>query len=169
LGEGLGDGLGDGLGVASGVGVAVGEPLGLGLGIGIGLCVGTGVSVGVGGGGGGAGEVLGDGTVVVLALGVDLEVPFRVFLPLGVAGAMTSAGDGPASAGLETSAPTAAGAAGSDFGVLLLLVARPGVNEQGWAGSAGDNVSRSPDFRPRKETTVGVAVVASPICRATAV
>ena len=166
MGEGLGDGLGDGLGVACGVGVAVGEPLGLGLGIGIGLCVGTGVSVGVGGG---AGEVLGDGTVVVLALGVDLEVPFRVFLPLGVAGAMTSAGDGPASAGLETSAPTAAGAAGSDFGVLLLLVARPGVNEQGWAGSAGDNVSRSPDFRPRKETTVGVAVVASPICRATAV
>jgi len=128
LGEGVGVGLGDGLGVASGVGVAVGDPLGLGLGIGIGLCVGTGVSVGVGGG---AGEVLGDGTVVGLALGVDLEVPFRVFLPLGVAGAITSAGDGPASAGLATSAPTAAGAAGSDFGVLLLLVARPGVNEQG--------------------------------------
>ena len=128
MGVGLGDGLGDGLGVASGVGLAVGDPLGLGLGIGIGFCVGTEVSVGVVVG---AGEVLGVGTVVVLALGVDFEGAFRVFLPLGVAGAITSAGAGPASAGLATSAPTAAGAAGSDFGVLLLLVARPGVNEQG--------------------------------------
>lgn len=111
----------------------------------------------------------GVGIVVVLAPGVDLEVPFRVFLPLGVAGAMTSAGAGPASAGLATSAPTAAGAADSDFRVLLLLVARPGVNEHGWAESTDVNVSRSPDFRPLNETTVGVAVVASPICRATAV
>ena len=114
--------------------------------------------------------MLGDGICVGLAPGVELEVPFRVFLPLGVAGAITSAGAGPASAGLATSAPTAAaGAADSDFRVLLLTVARPGVNEQGCAGSVGDNVSRSPALRPLIETTVGVAVVASPICRATAV
>jgi len=117
----------------------------------------------------GAGAGFDAGIVVLLAPGVDLEVTFRVFRPLGVAGVITSAGAGPASAGFATSAPTAAaGAADSDFRDLLLLVARPGVNEQGCAGSTDDNVSRSADLRPLNDTIVGVAV-ASPICKATAV
>jgi len=102
-----------------------------------------------------------------------------VFL-LGLAGPVTSAGAGPASAGLATSAPVAAGAA-VERRVRLLAIFEPVVNEQGWPPATDDSVNLFPLLRPLSETMVGAdigvvagvvadgVVVMSPNCRATAV
>jgi len=74
----------------------------LGLGLGSGLCVGTGnvagTSVGTTAGGG----------IVEVAFGVAL----LVFFVLRAGDLVTSAGDGPTSAGFATSVPAAAGVTG---------------------------------------------------------
>lgn len=104
----------------------------------------------------------------VVAAGCDRLIPRRVFLR-GFAGAVTSPGAGPTSAGLATSVPVAAGVI---CGVrpLRLALAAAGVNEHVLVDpDIGINVSRSPLFRPLSEITVGVVVVPSPICSATAV
>ena len=92
----------------------------------------------------------------------------------GFAGAVTSEGAGPASAGLATVAPVAAGVCRE-----RRAIARPGANEHCVPPETGINVKRLPDFRARNETIVGAVVVAaagvvvvvgtSPVCKATAV
>jgi hypothetical protein len=131
LGDGLGEGLGDGFGDASGDGFGVGLPLGDALGVGFGL------GVGVGLGGIGLGSCAGTVSVGVTGTGagiVGVVVLFferRVVL-LGFAGPVTSAGAGPASAGLETSAPAAAGIVCVERRVRRLAILEPVVNEHGW-------------------------------------
>jgi hypothetical protein len=104
----------------------------------------------------------------------DLDEPRRVFFL--VAGFVTSAGAGPASAGLATSVPVAAGVRR----VRRFATVRAGVNEQVCAAPGTDvRVNLSPVLRALNEITVGVVgvvgvvvVVAareSPICKATAV
>ena len=100
---------------------------------------------------------------------------------VGFAGAVTSAGAGPASAGLETSAPVAAGIVCVERRVRRLAILEPVVNEHGWPPDTGDSVNLLPVLRPLSETVVGAAIgvvvvavavgviVVSPICNATAV
>ena len=102
-------------------------------------------------------------------------------LLLGFAGAVTSVGAGPASAGLATSAPVAAGIAGVDRRVRPLAIFEPVVNEHGGPPDTGDSVSLLPLLRPLSETIVGAVigvadaavvddvVAVSPSCNATAV
>jgi len=102
----------------------------------------------------------------------------RLFDRVGFA---ISAGAGPASAGLATSAPVAAGAASVERRDRLLAMLEPVLNEHGWPPDTGDRVNLFLCLRPRSETIVGeavgvvVAAVAdgvvamSPICSATAV
>lgn len=181
MGAGLGDGLGDGFGDASGDGVGegllLGDPLGDGLGLG----------VGVGLGGTGLGSCFGIVSAGVTVTGgvsagaVVRVVERRLFLRVGVAGLVMSAGAGPASAGLATSAPVAAGSC-VERRVRLLAIFDPVAKEHGWAADTGDRVNRFPLLRPLSETIVGAAVgvvvaavvvdgvvALSPICRATAV
>jgi len=158
-GDGLGLGEGLGAGEPSGDGDGSGDPLGLGLGdgigVGLGLCSGgvAGLSVGVAG----TGVALASGSVAGVVLPVLARLLFR---PADVAGAAISAGAGPACAGLATSAPTAAGI---DRFERRLAIARPGENEQGWAGSTDDRVNLLPLRRPRSETICGVVELPSPI------
>jgi hypothetical protein len=84
----------------------------------IGLSVGDGL---------GTADGLGVGTTGFT--GADLVVPRRVLFFDGFAGPVTSAGDGPASAGLATS--VAVGVTGCGRRVRLLATARAGVNEHG--------------------------------------
>lgn len=100
----------------------------------------------------------------ILAAGFAVRV-FFVFR----AGAATSAGDGPASAGLATSVPTATGIAGSARLLLRLAIVRAGAKLQGCAASTDDSVNLSFALLPRKETIIGVALASLPICNATAV
>ena len=159
-GEGLGDGLG--AGDPSGDGDGAGEPLGVGLGLelglGLGFCSGgiAGLSAGV--------TVTGVGFAAGTFAGVCDVVRALVFLRLffvvGVAGAVISAGVGPAAAGLATSVPTAAGIV---LFVRRLAIVRPVEKEQGCAASTDVNVSRLPLLRPRSEITAGVVALPSPI------
>jgi hypothetical protein len=177
VGLGLGLGLGDGSGL--GLGTGVGEPVGLGLGLAPGLGLGTGVGIGLGLGDGvwaGIGlsaGVLGiagfaDGVAGVVVAGRDRLEPRRVFLR-GVAGEVTSAGDGPTSAGLATSAPVAPCVLCCER-LFRLAVVDDGINEHVLVEPAiGVKISRSPLFRPLNEITVGGVVAPSPICSATAV
>ena len=76
---------------------------------------------------------------------------------LGLAGAVTSAGAGPASAGLATSAPVATGAC-VEGRVRLLAIFEPVVNEHGWPPATDDSVNLFRLLRPLSETMVGAAV-----------
>jgi len=183
LGAGLGDGLGDGFGDASGdglgEGLALGDPLGVGFGLGVGL--------GLGLGGTGLGSCFGTVSVGVTVTGgvsagaVVRVVERRLFFRVGVVGFVMSAGAGPASAGLDTSAPVAAGAC-VERRVRLLAIFEPVVNEHGWPPATDDSVNLFPLLRPLSETMAGAAIgddVAaaavegdvdiSPNCNATAV
>jgi hypothetical protein len=101
---------------------------------------------------------------------------------LDVDGPVTSEGAGPASAGLETSAPVAVGIVCVECRVRRLAIFDAGVNEQAWPPETEDSVKRLPLFRPRSETIVGavaagvvvaavdeVVAAISPSCSATAV
>jgi len=103
-------------------------------------------------------------------------------LRFGVFGAGISAGAGPASAGLDTSAPVAVGVVVRvGRRVRRLAIFDAGVNEQACPPGKDDSVNLFPDLRPLSETIVGGvvdAVVAavgdgvvaiSPTCSATAV
>ena len=175
MGLGLGVGLALGAGLAPGVGLAlgVGLSLGVGLALGVGLSLGVGLGVGLGNGlslgvGIGAGLSLGVGLGAVVGLGTvvgftvvftveGLTFPRRVLPRAGVRGVVVSAGVGPASAGLVTSVPVAAGT-GCGERVLLRLLAtvRDGMNEHVFVEPAtGISVRRSPVLRARSETTRG--------------
>jgi hypothetical protein len=165
LGAGVGVGLGAGLGVELGIGLGTG--MGAGLGVGLGAGLGTGLSLGVGTAAGlslgiGLGEtVVGLGTAVGFTLVFTVEglaVPRRVLPRAGVRGVVvTSAGVGPASAGLVTSVPVAAGTGCGARGLRrLLATVRDGVNEHVCVEPAtGISVRRSPFFRARSEITCG--------------
>ena len=146
-----------GLGLAPGLGLGTG--VGMGLGLGDGLWAGTGLSGMLGIAVEGA-----DGFATSVR---DLFV-VRFVLFRGVAGELNSVGAGPTSAGLETSAPLAAG-------VACLILRRLADADAGMKEHVpvepltGVSVSRLPLLRPLSETMVGVAVVPSPACSATAV
>jgi hypothetical protein len=134
LGAGLGVGLGAGLALGAGLGVGLG--LALGAGLGVGLALGAGLGVGTGAGlslGIGLGTVVGLGTAVGFTVVFTVEglaFPRRVLPRAGVRGVVTSAGVGPASAGLVTSVPVAAGTGCGARGLRrLLATVRDGVNE----------------------------------------
>ena len=157
MGAGLGDGLGDGFGDASGDGVGAGLPPGDGLGVGLGL------GVGVGFGGTGLGSCFGIVSAGVTVTGgvsagaVVRVVERRPVFRVGVAGLVMSAGAGPASAGLATSAPDAPGAC-IERRVCLLAIFEPVVNEHGWPPATDDSVNLFRLLRPLSETMVGAAV-----------
>jgi hypothetical protein len=167
LGDASGDGVGAGLPPGDGLGDGLGLGVGVGLGgIGLGSCFGI-VSAGV--------TVTGGVSAGAVVLVVERRPVFRV----GVAGLVMSAGAGPASAGLATSAPAAAGAC-VERRVRLLAMLEPVLNEHGWPPDTGDSVNLLPRLRPRSETIVGAVVgivvaaadgvvAMSPICSATAV
>ena len=137
MGVGVGEGLPSGLGA----GLGVGEPLGDGTGLGV--CAGTGLS----GTGCGIGAFAGAG-----AGAAGGGVLARLVLPLRGAGVATSAGDGPASAGLLTVVPDAGVVTASTACRLAVLL--PGTNEQlTFEPATGISVSRLPLFFARSEIT----------------
>jgi len=92
-----------------------------------------------------------------------LTFPRRVLPRAGVRGVVTSAGVGPASAGLVTSVPAAAGTACGERGPRFLATARDGMNEHVCVEPAtGINVRRSPLLRARRETICGAVVAGMP-------
>ena len=113
---------------------------------------------------------LSDGTVAGGIGIVPVVFELRVFFDLRAGVAVTSAGAGPAAAGLATSVPTATGVADSVRLLLRLATDRAGEKLHGCAASIELSVNLSPDFLPRNDTIVGgLPAVASPICIATAV
>jgi len=154
-GDGLAVGLGLGLGLPLGLGLGLGFGLDLGVGLGLGVCVGSGLSVAVGTVAGlSVGAVAGADGIAASAFEV------LVFFVLRVGPGFTSLGAGPASAGLATCVPTAAGTP-APF-ILRFATVRPGVKLHGCtAASTEVNVSLSLDLLPLSEITLDVA--SSPI------